>query len=300
MEKGAVEAELNLETKPEPKELVQLAKMVPSWKLISVLIPTYNMGSVLERALKSISSQTHIGIEIIIIDDGSEDNTSDIVKKFEGSLERKDIEVNYFKQAHQGRASALNNAIKRSNGLFFTFLDADDALPEKSLESRIKFLEENPDNDAVYTDANRIGKRGKLIETVKRPPRYPTNIELAEYSFCHRNPPFLHQTLMIRKSSFDKSLEFNPAYMRSQDTDFVYRFLRNKDVGYLSEVTYNYNRADRPVKTQIKNRLLTVRNRCWIIWENVTGIRCLYYIGATIFFEFAKLIYRSIRYEFPR
>lgn len=91
--------------------------------IFSVIIPCYNAELTVVRALKSVINQSYKDFEIVIVDDGSKDNTKDCIKEY---LENKNIEYKYIYQENKGPSSARNNAVKNSNGKYLAFLDSDD------------------------------------------------------------------------------------------------------------------------------------------------------------------------------
>jgi len=97
---------------------------------ISVIIPTYNRYEVLQRALNSVYSQTHKPKEIIVIDDGSTDNTSQIQNLFP--------QIKYYYQENSGVSSARNLGIKNSVSEWIAFLDSDDEWHEKKLKEHVE------------------------------------------------------------------------------------------------------------------------------------------------------------------
>ncbi len=101
----------------------------------TVFIPTYNRAYTLDRALQSVSEQTFRDFEVLIIDDGSRDNTRQLVESWQG---RKIFPIRYFWQENQGKHVAHNNAVKRALGFLFVLLDSDDMLHPRALE-RLKY-----------------------------------------------------------------------------------------------------------------------------------------------------------------
>jgi len=92
--------------------------------IFSVIIPSYNSDKTIERALKSVINQTFKDFEIIIVDDGSVDDTKEVIKKF--FQNNKDIKYKYIYQENTGPSAARNNAVKNSTGKYLAFLDSDD------------------------------------------------------------------------------------------------------------------------------------------------------------------------------
>lgn len=111
--------------------------------LISVIIPTYNREAIVAKAIKSVLEQTYPNIQLIVVDDGSEDNTEAIVKSFAG--------VEYFLQPHSGQGKARNTGLKYAKGEYVASLDSDDVWSPKFLESCLSALEANK-LDFVFTN----------------------------------------------------------------------------------------------------------------------------------------------------
>ncbi len=101
---------------------------------ISVIIPTFNHGHYIKKAINSIFNQTYKNFEIIIVDDGSTDNTLDIISIYGDS-------VRYIYQENRGLAGARNTGIQASKGEYLAFLDADDYFEAGNLGEKITFLE---------------------------------------------------------------------------------------------------------------------------------------------------------------
>ena len=112
--------------------------------LISIIVPVFNKELSIAETLESIYNQTIDNFEVIIIDDGSTDNTKNIIESF-------DRKIKYISQPNQGQAVARNNGIKISSGEYIVFLDADDFWDDSFLEECYDFLENNIDIDAVNT-----------------------------------------------------------------------------------------------------------------------------------------------------
>jgi glycosyltransferase involved in cell wall biosynthesis len=115
--------------------------------LISVVIPAYNAGKYIAQAINSVQGQTYTNWELIIINDGSTDNTAETVEKF---LSDKRI-TNYY-QRNSGVSVARNNGIEKSSGKYIAFLDADDVWLPRNLETKISFLESEGDYGWVFSD----------------------------------------------------------------------------------------------------------------------------------------------------
>jgi len=112
---------------------------------ISVIIPTYNRAKKLKKAIDSVFAQSYQGFELIVVDDGSDDNTADLIKKYTS-------DIVYLRQGNMGPAAARNRGIEKASYNFLAFLDSDDWFAENKLETQIKAMEQNPSYLISHTD----------------------------------------------------------------------------------------------------------------------------------------------------
>ncbi|HLL73732.1 MAG TPA: glycosyltransferase [Pyrinomonadaceae bacterium] len=124
------------------------SKLSSSPPLISVIVPTYNYGKLIGQSLDSVRSQTYQHWECLVVDDGSTDHTSEVVKGYV----KADSRIRYLKQDNRRQAAARNNGIQNSRGEYFQFLDADDLIEPKKFERQVNYMEAHPDVDIVYGD----------------------------------------------------------------------------------------------------------------------------------------------------
>jgi glycosyltransferase involved in cell wall biosynthesis len=129
-------------SKPRNKKTVTKKKD----PLVSVIIPTYNYAHYLPKAIKSCLDQSYKNLQIIVIDDGSTDNTREVVEGF-----GKDIV--YVHQDNSGVSAARNNGLKLASGEFIAFLDADDYLIEDSIAARLQILLDRDDIGFVFSES---------------------------------------------------------------------------------------------------------------------------------------------------
>lgn len=130
---------------------------------LTICTPTYNRGKLLKRLYESLISQSCKEFEWIIIDDGSTDDTGQIVKMMSEELL---IDIVYYKQENQGKHVAINKAVDIAKGNLFFIVDSDDWLPVDSVE-KILFIEKNIQNKEIYAGVagNKISSNGKIIGT---------------------------------------------------------------------------------------------------------------------------------------
>ena len=106
--------------------------------MISVIIPLYNKESAVERSVKSVLSQTYQNLELIVVDDGSTDNSLDVVKRIQ------DDRIIIIEQENGGPSKARNTGVRHAKGEWIVFLDADDELLPRALDYFSKLVKENP------------------------------------------------------------------------------------------------------------------------------------------------------------
>ncbi|AOZ91955.1 glycosyltransferase [Paenibacillus crassostreae] len=182
--------------------------------LFSVIIPTYNREKFIGRAIKSVLKQTCTDYELIVVDDGSTDRTSKIVKSF-------GEQVRYVYQKNRGPSEGRNKGITLATGKYIAFLDSDDFYLPNKLQKNKEFLENHPECHFLYSwyYAARQGKRKQLISNIKGVPdlnKFRT--KLYKRSFTIRT-----STAVIHRSCFEKVGLFNSKYRYSQDWDMWLR-----------------------------------------------------------------------------
>jgi len=128
--------------------------------LVSVIIPFYNREKLLERAIKSVLAQTYTNWEIILIDDGSKDNSVLVVRKF---IENMPERIFLVQQANAGEGSARNAGIRNAKGEFIGLLDSDDAWHPNFLERMIHGFSYSAEVDWIYCNARRVDSSGNAV-----------------------------------------------------------------------------------------------------------------------------------------
>lgn len=125
-------------------------------KKVSVIVPVYNAEKLVEKAIKSVLNQTYKSIELILINDGSKDNSLNIIKKWEKKYPNI---IKIFDQENMGVGKTRNKGIEVSTGDYITFLDADDYLDKEFVEELIRNI---GTNDVVISGYRAVGNDGKI------------------------------------------------------------------------------------------------------------------------------------------
>jgi teichuronic acid biosynthesis glycosyltransferase TuaG len=194
--------------------------------LVSVVIPAYNAALYLHEAVESLCKQTYKNLHIIIINDGSKDNTAEVANR----LAVQDPRIQVITKDNAGVSAARNDGLKNVKGKYLCFLDADDAyLPEK-IAKQVAFLEAHPELDLVYCD-NYNGDEHLHVVAAPVSNRPPVAFKEA---FMYRNwfsplAPMLRTSLMKKVGLFDATLH------GGEDWDYWIRCLEYTDFGYIPE-----------------------------------------------------------------
>ena len=187
--------------------------------LVSIIMPVYNMENFITEAIESILIQNYMNFELIVVDDGSTDNTKDAVLSFE------DPRIKYFYKENGGPYTARNLGMKKASGDFIIPLDADDMMTPDFISSHLKEFEKFPDADLIYCDDYLIDISGKPTRIIERP-EYTDRKHLIRDLF-HCGFPVVPFRTCIRKSVFDKIGLFDDSFRNSMDYDMIRLFVRH-------------------------------------------------------------------------
>ena len=119
---------------------------------VSVIIPCYNGESVVNRSIESIYNQSYGNIELIVVDDGSIDNSKEVILGWKGKFLNKGYVLKYVYQKNRGLGGAIDKGLKYVTGEYLTLLDADDYYLPESVLKRAEFLDNNPEYAAVRSN----------------------------------------------------------------------------------------------------------------------------------------------------
>ena len=177
---------------------------------VSVLIPAYNAGRYVSECLESVFRQTFPPAELIVINDGSTDDTLDRLLTYADR-------ISLHNRENRGVCQTLNEAIDYASGQWVAFLDADDHWAPDKLARQVDFLQQNADLDACF---------GHIQQFVS--PDLPPDIQAGIACQNSPQPGWLKTTLLIRREAFSQTGLFNPTYKTG---DFVEWFSRAKHMG---------------------------------------------------------------------
>ena len=191
--------------------------------IVSVVIPTFNREVLIQRALHSVIKQQNVRTEIIVVDDGSTDNTEQVIReKFKS--------VKYLKKNNAGVSSARNIGIKNANGNFIALLDSDDEWERSKLEIQLKYLRENHTVNFVHCNEKWI-KSGFEIRQKKYHDRRPINLFERSLRRCLISP----SSVLLRKELLETVGVFDETLPACEDYDLWLRILVREEIGYIED-----------------------------------------------------------------
>lgn len=244
----------------------------------SVIIPTYNRCDFLREAIESVTVQTYVDYELIVIDDGSNDDTRGFVGNLSGG-------IRYHHQANRGPGAARNCGIKIARGEFLTFLDSDDLwLPEK-LERQVSLMKRAPSAVVCYTDERWI-RRGVRVNQRQKHRKYSGWIFEKCLPLCIVSP----SSVLMRRSFFDVAGFFDEDLPACEDYDlwlraslcmpfhFIGEELIIKRGGHADQLSSRWGLDVYRITALLKlldNETLTARQRALVSGEIVRRSRIL-------------------------
>lgn len=175
---------------------------------VSVIIPTYNGAKYLSEAIESALRQTYQDIEIIVVDDGSTDNTAEIVKNYM----KKDKRISYYHRTRTGVAAASNFCIKKAKGLYISIFDSDDiSLPER-LKKQVEILDADKKIALVYSSVQTFNDSGSVGDIYAPYPKVTMSLEecfraLIMHGCFPNNPSTTFRKEIWEQIPYDENLE---------------------------------------------------------------------------------------------
>lgn len=219
--------------------------MVHERPAVTVIIPSYNYANFLTESVESVLGQTFSDFELIIVDDGSTDDTAEIVKKY-----LCDPRIHYIYQENRGLSAARNAGIMRARGYYIALLDADDAWLPWKLERQVNVMEEQgPEVALVYCFFEFVDEKSEVLEVVDRPIlKDPSFNDLMHTNWVLGSG----SSVLIRKSVFDRVGYFDEEMKSLEDLNMWLRILHEFDSARVNEVLVRIRRHRRSMQTDIK------------------------------------------------
>ncbi len=203
--------------------------------LVSIMMPAYNAEKFIAEAIESVLTQTYQQWELLVVNDGSTDNTAAVVAGFT------DPRLKLIEKENGGEASARNLALEHSQGEFIAYLDADDAYLPHHLAATVTYLQRHPDRDAVYTDGYHVDQAGNRLKSLSSRRRGPFEGRLFEPLVLASDvfgPPLC--VVLRHELVAEHRLRYDPRIVIGPDWDFFIRYADLAQFGYMADQTCLY------------------------------------------------------------
>lgn len=220
--------------------------------LISIILPTYNRAALLPRSIQSVLDQTYPHWELIIWDDGSQDNTREVVRSLA------DERIRYFYEHNHGVAYARNRAMEKATGEYIAFLDSDDIWVDEKLELQVDVFRQYPQIEVLFGDfLNNQLASGKMVRNFEV---FPSHLALLKVTPVREGLNMIDggfaeslaggnyiatDTIMLRRSVLERVGLFNEALRNSEDFELWWRMaLAGVQFAYLNVVLMERNKPE--------------------------------------------------------
>jgi len=201
--------------------------------LVSVIIPVFNSKDFLNESLKSVWQQKYRPIELIVINDGSTDNSVEISNQFKSKYNSENFIIRQVKNKRNGAPSARNYGLSLSNGKYIQFLDSDDLLLPDKIESGINILS-STDADIVYSKAQHVERDGTLMEQYWGRAMQNNSSDCFEF-------PWQTMCALYTKDIINRIGNWNEELIINQDWEFALKFVINGcQIHFINEVQSYY------------------------------------------------------------
>jgi glycosyltransferase involved in cell wall biosynthesis len=187
---------------------------------LSVVIPTYNRAGLVKAAVDSVLKQTWTAFEIIVVDDGSSDESKDVLGQYGNR-------IRYFQRDHEGPSQARNFGAAQACGEFLAFLDSDDVWEPNKLDVQMAFLGVHPEIKMVCCGTYRLGQSPKRRSPLKGDRWGDLFLTLFEKSFVNTSSVVLDRACFLQVGAFDETIR------TAEDYDLWLRVARRFPVAYL-------------------------------------------------------------------
>ena len=202
---------------------------------VTVIIPCYNRGKFIRETLDSTLSQTYRDLEIVAVDDGSTDDTREILESYGKKIRI----LEHPGRVNKGQSAAINLAMRSTQSKYVAILDSDDIWAPKKIEKQVEFLEKYPDIGLVYANGFDIDDNGKILYKRIQPGHVETNDPGRVLLECHFNIP---SNALVLRTVIEAAGDFDESMRSAQDHDMAIRLAEITRLAYLDESLWYYRR----------------------------------------------------------
>ncbi len=213
--------------------------------LVSIVLPVYNQGNFLHKAIEGALNQSYKNIELIIVNDGSTDNTKEVIEEWQ----KRDCRIKAIHQENKKLPGALNAGFKIAQGKYLTWTSADNIQLYKQIETLLDYLKRNPDKGMVFSDYQIICEKGHLLynsnfRTWNQSKEDTSIIRLPDAvtvkNFHDTDDNFIGASFLYRKEIADKVGEYDERFFGAEDLDYWLRMHKITEFGHIKDILYKY------------------------------------------------------------
>lgn len=247
---------------------------------ISIVLPTRNRAPLLGGAIESCLSQTLTDLELIVVDDGSEDSTEAVVRSFD------DPRVVYVPQDHGGLPVALNTGFRQSRGELLTWTSDDNRYHSNALTTMVSFLDSHPEVAIVYAGARAIDEVGRPTNVLPPPPPNMLN-ELNSLG----NGCFLY-----RRKVYEVLGDYDPAWTLVEDYEYWLRARNLFTISAIDQILYDFRYHGESLSSTrlIEVKLKVIKLKTTYVWNLLSPSERRYKLGAE-YLKLSDLVYERGR-----
>ena len=243
--------------------------------LVSIIMPTYNCGKFIAETIDSVISQTYVNWELIISDDASTDNTTEVVEKY-----LTDKRIKYIKfEKNRGAAAARNNSMKLAKGEYMAFLDSDDLWMNDKLEKQLKFMNDNNYN-FTCTSYEQIDESSNSLNKVIIPKKN------ANYNRVLLDCPVGNSTVMYNVNKLGK---FKVPNIRKRNDDALWLQILKKEkfIYGMNDILMEYRVRSNSISS---NKLSLVKYH-WQLYREIEHLSIIRSIFHIMYWGFIKIFH---------
>jgi len=211
--------------------------------LVSIITPSYNHARYIEATMKSVLSQDYPRVEYLVVDGGSNDETVDVIKKYEGQL------AWWVSEKDKGQTDAINKGFARATGSILAWLNSDDTYEPGAISAAVKYLQEHPEVGMVYGDCNFINESGRVIGRFNSA---QTSYRLLRQGYAH----IPQQTMFFRADLWKQLGPLDPSFYFAMDYDLWTRVAAHSEIKYVSQTWANF-------RLHTSGKTILSDDRCW-------------------------------------
>jgi len=211
--------------------------------LVSIVTPSFNQARYLEATIQSVLSQDYPHIEYMIVDGGSNDETVDVIKKYQSKL------AWWVSEKDKGQTDAINKGFARASGEILAWLNSDDTYEPGAVSAAVRYLQEHPQVGMVYADCNFINETGRVIGKFGSA---QTSYRLLRQGYSH----IPQQTMFFRADLWKQVGPLDPSFYFAMDYDLWTRIAARSEIRYVPQTLANF-------RLHTSGKTILADDRCW-------------------------------------